>query len=279
MASRNTYQVPDFFMSVKYDHRIVNCLVEVKKQDLNLEAQLDKDHLRFTRAYHDRLANYAQLLGLPLLIAWKAEPFSWFCFDMTAMKKIETAYRISAGDALLNNLLGLLFGDFSFHLRPNASFVMKIERLTDGKKQFEGTIRDVYWQAFDGGRVSLESEFFDLFMFSPDNVESTDADGFVTQRFYKVETSGAFSQRLLHLAAHGYAEQPSSWIKAVEKGFRYSLPDLRRCAEDAAKKGMIETVIEIAPVNCPAFLMPSSGKAPRSLLLVGRGGVRAKPPD
>ena len=271
-SSRHIYQVPDFFMAMSYQSRIVKCLVEVKKRNLKSEAPLDKDTLRFTRAYHDRLINYANLLGLPLLVAWKAEPFGWLCFDIQAMKKVKTAFRISVADAMMANVLGLLLGDFSFHLRENAAFVLKIERLTDGTNEFEGITHDAHWQAYDGQRVSLKSPFMDIFMFCPDNVESTDVDGFVTQRFYKVDTSSVFGQSLLSLACHGYSDDPGPWRTVFDKGFRYTLPDLRRCAEDAARKGMIETIIEMAPRECPDFLLTETGETPRSHILVGRGG-------
>jgi hypothetical protein len=264
VGSRKDYQIPDFLITTDYDGRFVTYLVEVKKRELQFEKGSSAGpYMPFSRAYHQRLQNYADLVDLPLLIAWKADPLAWTLFDFGRVQKHVEAYRIAFDDVMKNNLMGVLLGDFSFNVLENSAFVLKAERLSDGDTEFEVRITDAYLENREGTRIkSIEGPFLDLFAFTSDDVEMTEEAGIITQRFYKLADEGVFAQKLLYPASHGMTDAPGPWRSVVESGFHYMLADVERSATDGIRKGFVHHILHQVPHEYPAYLTPRSGKSP-----------------
>jgi len=242
-------------MAVTHEDRTLPFLVEVKKRNLELTKQPDEQYLRLTNAYHSRLLNYAELARLPLLMAWQSDEWGWLLFDFRHIQLVRTAYRISFFDALKDNLLGPLLGDFTFGIKENSAVVMRIRRHTRGKRRFTGTLEEFYWETPDGRRAnSIEGPFMDIFAFTPDDVETREQEGVITQRFFKTTSEGLLAQRLLVPAAHGHKAATGSWRGVLHSDFAYGLADVRRAAEDALAKGMLNYIGDIVPHNWPDFL-------------------------
>ena len=99
VSSLDTYQVPELLVAFKAAGPL---LVEVKaKQDQTLSFRPD---------YFGRLTAYANLLGLPLLIAWKFHSI-WSLFDARHLRIARTNFNVTHGEAMRQNLLGVLAGD------------------------------------------------------------------------------------------------------------------------------------------------------------------------
>jgi len=256
-SSKKVYQVPDFLMAFKCAGADLAVLVEVKTSSFNPDEDgLHKD-LRFSGRYYQRLANYAALVRLPLLIAWKAGPLGWTLFDIRRMSVVSSAYRITLDMALKENLLGVLIGDFGFTLPEKTALSMTIKRLTPiTGGEFVGRVEDVAFENRAGERFkSLLWPFFEMFAYTTDDVEVIEEKDLMVQRFYKVATESVWAQWLLYPACHGFGAKDPDWRKAlVQQGFRYHLPDVLEAAIDAGKKGLVETVIHQVPHTIPDFL-------------------------
>jgi hypothetical protein len=84
VSSRDSYQVPDLLVALNAAGPF---LIEIKvKQDQTLSFR--SDYLR-------RLMAYAELLGLPLLIAWKFHSM-WSLFDARHLRLAQAQARVSA---------------------------------------------------------------------------------------------------------------------------------------------------------------------------------------
>ena len=103
-------QVPDLLASFHREGRDLLTLIEVKTT---------KDwFLRWNRDYASKLARYAELLGLPILLAWRPRRLGmWLLLDATA-KHIVRDEKIRVEEALANNLMGVIAGDFLVTPKP-----------------------------------------------------------------------------------------------------------------------------------------------------------------
>ena len=104
IASKAEFQVPDILVSFESAGPV---LVEIKV--------CNDRTLSFKPDYHTRLTQYASLLGLPLLIAWKFHSL-WTLFDARHLTLARKNFNITHNEAMRQNLLGALAGDVAFKL-------------------------------------------------------------------------------------------------------------------------------------------------------------------
>jgi hypothetical protein len=79
VASRAKFQVPDLLARFKTQTNSVPVLIEVKSKQGNT--------LSFQPDYLERLIKYSELVGMPLLIAWKYHSL-WMLFELARKKWI-----------------------------------------------------------------------------------------------------------------------------------------------------------------------------------------------
>lgn len=108
VRSRELYQVPDLLAQFEDTGPL---LIEVKSKA--------KPTLSFRPDYLDRLKAYAALVNMPLLIAWKHHGL-WTLFEARHLNKAVKNFNIGLGDALKENLLGVLAGDVAYKIAPGA---------------------------------------------------------------------------------------------------------------------------------------------------------------
>ncbi len=94
-------------------NRGIPSLDEVKSKNEN--------KLSFKPDYIARLQSYADLLGLPLLIAWKYHSL-WVLFEAKHLRKAVSNFNISFETAYKENLLGILVGDFAYKIGLEQAF-------------------------------------------------------------------------------------------------------------------------------------------------------------
>ncbi|MEM8777072.1 MAG: restriction endonuclease [Pseudomonadota bacterium] len=137
-SSRDIYQVPDLLAELEHSSPV---LIEVKSKT--------KQTLSFTPRYLDRLRAYAQLVKMPLLIAWKHHGI-WVLFDIQHLTKAQTNFNITFGDAMKENLLGILAGDVAYKIASGAGlrFRCKKEALVD-REESEGTVTEKWKMRID----------------------------------------------------------------------------------------------------------------------------------
>ena len=90
--------------------------------------------------YLSSLQSYASLLGLPLLVGWKHRTF-WTLFEAKHFGPAVTNMNISFEDAMKQNVLGVLAGDFSFCFRPGTGLYFRYRKLGKTANGFEAVIQ------------------------------------------------------------------------------------------------------------------------------------------
>lgn len=265
--SRERYQVPDFFAVYDFNGKNIPALIEVKTTaDIRLRP--------FTNVYYCKLANYASLLGLPLLIAWRIEKLSLWClFELQRMTKKRTAFHIDFQTAMNHNLLGVLFDDIIITLKKGnkLSFRIKKERGSELRdtnsgelQRFTGVIEEIVWLSSRGQKIALDSplgRFLELVFYLVDNdVAESEDETYVTLTFYATQDENLFAHQLLGVAAFGIAifhDDKPTWLEAMRKNtFRMDYQSMRSAASKGVKEGVVSRIIRQKPRILPEFLRP-----------------------
>ncbi len=106
-------RAPDFLAFAKYSNRIIPVLIECKATTDN--------KIVWSEKYFESLKDFASLLNLPLLLAWKWNDL-WIVADCVHFQKRVTAYHLDYETALKENLICLLFGNRWIMVNQDASF-------------------------------------------------------------------------------------------------------------------------------------------------------------
>jgi|GEM_PF-6840055 len=98
-------KIPDLFAVFEKNGQVLKTFIEVKStKDLKL---------RWNDAYHMKLKNYCNIMGHPLLLSWKVRPFGqWILLDPATSGLVKNG-RIDLCDAMPQNLMGSVAGDFT----------------------------------------------------------------------------------------------------------------------------------------------------------------------
>lgn len=164
ITSKLEYQVPDLLAKFSTQTNKSPVLIEVKSK---------KDKvLSFKPEYMKRLQSYADLLGMPMLVAWKYHSL-WMLFETRHMKKTDKNFNITLEAAMRENILGTLAGDIAYkigagagiHLRFRKDKLLSTESTGDGyTEQWAMTIDDVSFTDREGVfRTDLDGEVQSLF--------------------------------------------------------------------------------------------------------------------
>jgi len=164
IASKQEFQVPDLLAKFSTQTTKSPVLIEVKSKRDKL--------LSFKPEYMGRLKSYADLVGMPLLVAWKFYSL-WMLFEARHMKKANKNFNITVETAMRENLLGVLAGDVAYkigagagvHLRFRKDKLLSKEKTDDGYTEgWAMTIDDVGFTDREGARRSdLDGEVQSLF--------------------------------------------------------------------------------------------------------------------
>lgn len=164
VASRQQFQVPDLLAMFSSQTTKSPVLIEVKSNT--------KQALSFRPDYLARLQNYASLLRLPLLIAWKFHSL-WVLFEAHHLQMAKKNYNINLGMAEQENVLGVLAGDVSYklgegagiHLSLRKNKLLKREDMGDkSTEDWQVVIESVAFSDYEGGiRTDLSPEVQSLF--------------------------------------------------------------------------------------------------------------------
>ena len=124
-SSSNEYQVPDLFAVFNCDSKDVPVLIDVKVTH-NVFPPSAK--FRLAERLYKKLRNYAELVGLPLLIAWRLGGH-WTLFDIREMKKRKSAYHIDGMQAMKADLMFLLLDNVLVTPKPGVSWTLILDDL------------------------------------------------------------------------------------------------------------------------------------------------------
>ncbi len=250
------YRVPDFLCVFEHRGQAIPVLVEVKSTE--------KDTLKLGRTYVNEFKTYAELLGIPLLIAirhTKIDEGLWVVAELDQLRTERGSYRAYLPKAMEYDLTSLLMGNFSLLIREGTALCMTISKNTvhtDGS--FNGTLKEMFWETADGTRHSTNvAPYLHLaFMLSPDEVEIDENPTQVIQRFRKVGNGSVFAYWVMPMAwsLSGFlssAEVP--WAKLLnEEKPGFSIEDLFQSADP--RSGLVEQRVRWHPKVLPDFLKP-----------------------
>jgi len=163
-TSKQDFQVPDLLAKFSTQTSNSPVLIEVKSKK-------DKS-LSFKPKYLGRLQNYADLVGMPLLVAWKYYGL-WMLFEARHMKKVNMNFNITLETAMRENLLGILAGDVAYKIGAGAGVKLRfrkdkllgVEKTDDGyTEHWAMTVDDVSFTDSEGNRRGdLDGEVQSLF--------------------------------------------------------------------------------------------------------------------
>lgn len=258
-SSGKTYQVPDLLASfARKNGSTTTVLIEVKYCKDNV--------MSFKPDYFAKLKAYSNLLGFPLLIAWKRFGI-WCLVSIDEFRKATKNYNLSFNDAMRNNLLCYLAGDFSYSLSVNGGVHIsaKKEKLIDvveaeGKinENWHLVIDDVYFTNGKNQQVRDLSAIAQKVFFSWDLEESqTHTETHVIMHYICKESSSLFAHMALTrlLSFHNREDRRVHWRghlrddKAVSNISYY-----RKGIEENMKAGIVHHIFDIQPNNVPEFM-------------------------
>lgn len=254
-ASRDRFQVPDLLAKFESGGPV---LVEVKVcNDLTLSFKPD---------YHRRLTAYAELLGLPLLIAWKHQTV-WMLFEYRHVELAKVNHNIRIDTAIRQNLMGILAGDVSYSAQPGAGihFNLAKEKLISSETEDATTtetwqmrVKEINFTKGGGEPAKFQNEVGQLFTTLELEAEERHSPDTILNSFVVQEEAGL---QLAHRALVALLEWESgagdraSWRSLLGSGeIVRSITDFQAALSAGIKEGVIRYVFHQQPADMPDFV-------------------------
>jgi Holliday junction resolvase len=244
------YRVPDLLAVFDVAGQHYPVLIEVK-------TSVD-DALLWKPDYLSSLQRYASLLSLPLLVGWKHRTF-WTLFEAKHFREATTNLKISFIDAMKQNLLGILAGDFSFSFRPGTGMHMRMRKLKETTAGFESVIEEAYFSNADGHRLGAVGGVLQFFLCIDQEPSVVETDTEVLQSFViPTDEQAEFAHRAMvtMLGAFTEEQQVFSWRQVLTQN---QLPHLsggpRQAAKNALDAGFLQLIVHPRPQTIPEFLV------------------------
>jgi len=261
VRSQDEFQVPDMLALFGEEAFARPVLIEIKsKKDRKLSFRAD---------YYGRLRRYADLLELPLLIAWKFHSI-WMLFEASHMKKARTNFNIRFEDAIRENLLGILAGDVAYNIGSGAGLhfrMKKVERLSQTRngdevsEQWQMVIDDVAFTDRSGARrTDLTPDVQSLFTAWDLDEHDTFTDTHITRSFVAADEGIQFAHSALVRLLDWYnrPEESTNWRKLLrEPQVTRDIRNFEATLNNALRQNIVQYVFQMQPQSMPAFIRKS----------------------
>ena len=265
LGSSGEFKVPDLLAVFEHRQRRLLVLIEVKttkvdptKPALRRLVELNSKRLSVSRKYQA----YADLVGLPLLVAWRIESL-WALFELRHATLAQENYKIDFESAMRENLLGSLAGDFSYRLAPGTRIRMSIRKLTEPDPEtggLEGRFHNIHIVNPLGQAVPGIPLLSLLFLFWENDVECVEEGEDIVQSYVAADAGHAefasrtLSQIVCRLAAINGSR--ADWAKIVHQKEHLAHDNGRLAAlrAEGVKHGVITNVFNQVPRTAPLFL-------------------------
>lgn len=256
--SKEKFQVPDLFANFSIrGGKSCSMLIEVKSCEKNV--------MSFTPDYYSRLNAYSNLMNLPILIAWKKYG-SWVLVSLTEFSKAKKNFNLSFSDAMKNNLLSIVAGDFSFTPQVNSGVHLSFHKQdlidtteNDGElqEQWKMVVDDVYFTNGDNKIIrGLSKEAQQLF-FSWDLKDTqTHNETHIIMHNTVEEQSSLFAHMALtRLLSFRNEDDSIHWRQHLGDYSAISdIENFRKGIEENLRAGIVKYIFDIEPCNKPDFL-------------------------
>lgn len=255
VQSKAEFQVPDILAAFEAGGPF---LIEVKR--------CNDRTLSFKPDYHARLMRYANLMGLPLLVAWKYYSL-WTLVDVRHLALARKNFNITHGEAMRQNLLGILAGDVAFKLAQGSGLHLEIakEQLVDTRPTEDGytetwqmRITGVHFTVGGGEvRTGLHPETTQLFATWDLQSSEEHSPTHIRQSF----TVGADGIEFAHRALLGLlawekpTDEPTNWRSLLRSPeITRSIAHFGAALERGLAEGVVHNILRQSPVMVPDFI-------------------------
>ena len=247
-ATTDEMQAPDLLAFPIVDNKPFPVLIEVKSRH-------DK-RLKWSEKYLNSLRLFAECLGIPLLIAWKCGSL-WSVVDHRHFEKNVTAYQLTLGKALREDLYCVLFRNFRIQMNPEMEFILGMEILDDVPGDAEALLPEASYHTkiISAGFYLDEEEVkgyppahLALFMSAPDDSEVRRTG---KQSFQQVirpleDSSFTLSNVFFTELSLSTAAEAIDWHSVLAaESFKSSGPEFVNSLNAGIKNGFIRYVMDI----------------------------------
>lgn len=265
LSSKQQYQVPDLLARFCSQINPTPVLIEVKTKS-------DKK-LSFRPKDLKKLQNYAHLLGMPLLIAWRYRGV-WVLFEAQHLKCTHQNYAISFTEAIKENLLGVLAGDVMYLLEERAGFHIKVRK----EHLIDTNVRDDH--SFQQWHAAIDEMYFTNGLGERcDDLGKGVAQLFVTTDLDEVQKH---TDTHIHLSAtagnHGLQPSHRALVELLrwessndqELNWRHvllrdkplaTMNNFHALLDAGLRKNIVRTILEQRPLTPPDFIATPDARA------------------
>jgi Holliday junction resolvase len=260
VVSKQQFQVPDLLAKFSTQTSNSPLLVEVKSKKDKL--------LSFKPEYMERLQNYADLVCMPLLIAWKFHNL-WMLFEARHMAKAKKNFNITLNTALRENILGTLAGDVAYkigagagvHFRFRKDKLLGTEKTKTGyTEQWAMTIDDVGFTDSEGARCTdLDGEIQSLFTAWDLEEKEEHTDSHVHRHYIAGNEGMQFAHTaLVHLLNwESSNDDRPHWRGLMRKEqVTANVANFSAALEAAFRQKIVSHIFHVQPHTMPTFLGP-----------------------
>ncbi len=260
VVSKQQFQVPDLLAKFSTQTSNSPLLIEVKSKKDKL--------LSFKPEYMERLQNYADLVGMPLLIAWKFHNL-WMLFEARHMAKAKKNFNITLNTALRENILGTLAGDVAYkigagagvHFRFRKDKLLGTEKTKTGyTEQWAMAIDDVGFTDSEGARCTdLDGEIQSLFTAWDLEEKEEHTDSHVHRHYIAGNEGMQFAHTaLVHLLNwESSNDDRPHWRGLMRKEqVTANVANFSAALEAAFRQKIVSHIFHVQPHTMPTFLGP-----------------------
>ena len=262
--SSEKYQVPDLLAVFDYEGKEIPVLIDVKVSE---KEALPSAKFRLTASKYEKMTGYANLLGLPLLIAWKVSGY-WTLFDIREMEIRESAYHLDSSGAMKSDLMYLLLGSVHITPMPHVSFTFIFEDLGVTAKKAENVeehkmrTKGIRLTGYDGKPITaMNMPQFVLWLFA-EHEEKQRRNGKLFEISFEVpdNASGLPAFVLLPLMLFQMNvedKRPKNWYKVVknENYGKITYSQFKKAMQDGLGV-FVQYILNVIPHKHPDFLPP-----------------------
>ncbi len=254
-VGRDEMRAPDFLAFPIVNGQPRPVLIEVKAVD---EMAVD-----WSDKYLKSLRTFAELLNLPLLVAWKWRDL-WTLVDHHHFEKNVTAHRLTSEKALKEDLMCALFRDLRVMMNPEVELIFDMEILDE----ISGDAGDLIPAGMLGMKIvnagfyrngeKMTDEFgLMLFLAAPEDEEFRRTGKQTCQQVFRPlrDSSFTLSRVLIAQLSLGAKDGELNWHQILAKGeFPSKGSDVRDSLRAGLDHDFVRYVMDTVPHEWPDFL-------------------------
>jgi hypothetical protein len=257
-------RAPDYLLVSKVNGRDLPVLVEVKTTN--------DDELVWSDKYLSSLRRFADILHLPLLVAWKHHGL-WTLVDTAHFELRQTAYHLSFEHAMKENLMFPLCGEVYITLDPEFQFIITgdvAEPLPPQEELIPAgfitiTMTDIGFFTRNGRLTGMDNELFWLFAACNDtnHVERPTRQTIKAVHHAEPETIFPLTRVLIAQIAYRMPDDASiDWNAELRRPFPSTGKTYRDLLHRGVDLGILQYGIMQVPNTNPPFLTPQQDETP-----------------